>query len=234
MKKFIGIIMLCCVVAITSCNMSTLKGNGNIIREERITEAFTKIVADGSMEIVLSQGSKESISVMTDENLLKNIESIISGKVLSITQKGNLAPTKTMVVYITVIDVSAIATSGSVKISGATPLHVQSLKLEGSGAVECQLEVYSDVFDASMDGSSELILTGKASKAEYHISGSGKLMALDYETSFCKLEVAGSAEAKVNVTTTLDVDISGSSEVKYKGAATVNQQISGSGRVSKL
>lgn len=64
------------------------------------------------------------------------------------------------------------------------------------------------------------------------IAGSGSVLADRIEAETVKVRIAGSGDAKVHATKSLDVSIAGSGDVSYKGNPTkITQDIAGSGKV---
>jgi Putative auto-transporter adhesin, head GIN domain len=217
-----------------SCNLATIQGNGQIAKEMRTTTNFDAVEASGSVEVVLTQGRVETVEVETDQNLLEYITTEVSGRKLIIKQKASLSPSKRLIVYVTVVNLKEIKTSGAITITGTNQFHFPSLVIDASGVVDGKIDLFVDELKLEVSGSAELIITGRAKKANYDLSGATKLMALDFITEDCSLDVSGSSEAQVNANNTLDIDVSGASVVKYKGAAKVKQDVSGASSVEHI
>ena len=75
MKKLMYLILSGMFVASvsTACNDETIKGNGNVKSESRTAQNFDKISNGGSIDVEITQGTSESVTVLTDENLLPYI-----------------------------------------------------------------------------------------------------------------------------------------------------------------
>jgi len=69
---------------------------------------------------------------------------------------------------------------------------------------------------------------------EARISGSGKILAEDFQVSECSVMISGSGNCTVGVSDELDAKISGSGNVYYRGNPEINSATSGSGSVKSL
>ncbi len=89
-------------------------------KESREVGAFTSLASGGPMEVKLSYGNSNSISVEADENLLPYIETTVSdGKLTIKTSKNkNLKPKSKMTVYVSMTTISSLQLSGSGSING--------------------------------------------------------------------------------------------------------------------
>jgi len=233
MKLFVPIFLFLTSFIFWGCNVIPIKGNGNILTDVRDVAPFEKIEADGSFEIRIKQGTKEAITVITDENLLPEILTEIEGGKLHIhSTNKSLVFSKSVIVELTVVNLQSINLSGSCNIEGKGDWHFNDFEMESSGATESKFNLFANNFSSDISGSGTLTLTGRVSKADIEISGSGELFASTFEAKAISLEISGAGSAEVFATETLKVSVSGSGDVKYKGTPRITQDISGSGSVN--
>jgi len=85
----------CIVIDLNGCSAQTVKGSGNVISESRQVPEFREIRLEGQGKVSLAQGSRSSIEVTTDDNILPSIETeVTNGKLIISHEKGkNLRPT---------------------------------------------------------------------------------------------------------------------------------------------
>ena len=77
------------------CHLSGIRGDGNIVTENRPVQDFTSVEAEGAFDIEWVPGSA-SCTIRTDENLLRHVETSINGKKLRLEWHGQLRPTHGM------------------------------------------------------------------------------------------------------------------------------------------
>jgi hypothetical protein len=106
-------------------------------------------------------------------------------------------------------------------------------QLSGSGNISGDIE--SEDLVVKQSGSSNIKLSGSATKAEFTCSGSGNINSPDLKTEVCRVRISGSGNAELTVNRELSANISGSGSIRYRGAGNlVNATTSGSGRIRKI
>jgi hypothetical protein len=108
---------------------------------------------------------------------------------------------------------------------------VQRFRLAGSNSLTVA-RYDRDSLEVSISGSGNADLNGKARRAEFKISGSGKIDAAGLAVADAKINISGSGEAKAGPTQSADINISGSGDVELtSNPAKLNSKVSGSGSV---
>lgn len=216
-----------------SC-INTIDGNGNVTKETRSVSDFNKIDISGRYEVLLNQGDKENLEIEVDENLLENIKSEVKNNTLIISSKRPVGKSKSLKLYITVIDVDDIEVSGAIKLMNKGTYKTDNLDLRASGAGDIDLDVETENLTIDMSGASETKLSGSSKNFDIEISGAGKLDAKKLKTRNTSVDISGAGSAVVFAKKTLKVDVSGAGSVKYKGNPKIEKDISGAGSVEKL
>ena len=215
-----------CLIVI---NGKSVQGSGKIITEKRVVSEFNKIHLEGSGNVVLTQGEKQSLIIKTDDNIIPHIGIDVSGKKLAIShRRHHLRPT-TFEVNITVKNMEGVAISGSGDISGKGRFVTDAFYAEISGSGDVDLDVETGNLVSIISGSGSIHLSGKAEDYTLSISGSGKINAFDVEAKHVSVKISGSGDCRVYATESLEAMISGSGDVYYKGRPQINTRISGSG-----
>ncbi len=232
MKKFLGFALLALVF--TACEPG-IEGNGNVKEETRESAPFDKIDVSGSFDIFLTPGNYTSVQVVTDENLLEHIETYVKGGTLYVEAKEKLGHYQKLELVLTMKTFNGADLSGACELKSKGMLNGEDVELDFNGAVEADLDLTCNKLDVDMSGASELTIRGEAKKAKFEISGAGDIVADEFKTESCRVEISGAGEAKVFATETLDVDVSGAAEVRYRGnPGEVKQDVSGAATVKPL
>lgn len=224
------------LLSFSSQNNERIKGNGNVKEESREASAFTDISTSGVYKVIIEQGNTHSIRVEAEDNLLPYIVTDISRGELSIhSKKGyNIQPTKDIKVYITLQKVEKLSASGASGFTSKGKLTSDRILLDLSGATDANLDIRTHELKVGVSGAGNITLKGNTDKADYGVSGSADISALDLTTDEAKLGISGTGKANVFVQKSLNVVISGMGNVKYKGEPSINQIISGMGKISKI
>ena len=238
MAKYVILIGLATVMALLlhSCidNLSCVEGNGEVTEQERDLSGFDEIVLEGSANLIISQGSPYRVLVETDENLLSNVETYISGTKLVIDTKSSLCPT-VLNIYISMEDISDLNLDGSGNVYFETPINTNSLDIDidGSGDIVFKDTVNADKFDLSIGGSgdinSAMII---ATNLSLLIDGSGDIELEEVALENISIEIEGSGDvyaAGNAVNSFLRIDGSGNIDLLYLETKNTDAMINGSG-----
>jgi hypothetical protein len=199
-------------LSLGGCHLSGIRGDGNIVTENRTVQEFTSVEAEGAFDIEWVTGPA-SCTIRTDENLLRHVETSMNGKMLRMEWHGQLRPTHGMKVKLSSSSLTGARLTGAVRLA-ATRLSGKGFYLEGTGATR-----------VTADGAvNELIAT---------MSGASKLDAESLQVKVAELSISGAGKAEVSASDTLKVAISGAGKVTYSGNPTVEKHISGAGTIRK-
>ena len=238
MKTFIGILTL--LIFSTSLSAQTfnkkIKGNGNVITENRNLTDYDKISVAGAFDVNLVKGKEGAISIEAEENLMEYIETVVENGLLKIQPKKDYQLKSTITIQITVpvetIDAVSLAGSGtvsSIAILNATDL---TLKLAGSGDINLPVSVKN--LNSKIAGSGNIKLSGNTDEFNGEISGSGNIEASDLKATASHINIAGSGNVEVHAVSEIHAKIVGSGDVIYSGNPTIEKVKSvGSGSIRK-
>jgi hypothetical protein len=237
-KKKLLLILLLLVVLLTfnACSAMVTKGSGDLITETRQVSNFDRIDLSGVGEVIVTQDGSESLSIETDDNIMKYVEAVVEDGTLKLGFKDrvNFISPSRLVFYVSVDDLNGVAVSGSGDIE-SDMLKTDHLDVAVSGSGDVQVaDISTDEVNTDISGSGEVYLSGDATTQDLTISGSGKYQAGDLCSESVTVNISGSGSATVCATENLDSDISGSGSVNYYGQPMINSTGSGSGTLNSL
>jgi hypothetical protein len=204
-------------------------------KEERDLASFTGVSLSLSADVLLTQGSPQTVIIEADDSDLENIVTVVRGGILEIKKeplwRRNM---KNVTIWITVPEVDGLYLSGSGSILSEKTLTSQELeiRISGSGKIDLR-ELQGDELSIAISGSGNTYLAGNADEADITISGSGGIKAPSLQVSECSVRVSGSGSCAIDATGELAARISGSGRVTYFSNPEIDAAISGSGRVKK-
>ena len=226
-------------------------------REVRNVESFTKISFGFAGTLYLKQGSPQKVEIEGDADILKEIETEVSGGRLRIGTEDKWfnrhSNNEKITVYITVPKIEGVGVSGSGNIIGQSTIQSDDLNLNvsGSGSMSLEFNATGDVnadvsgsgnldikgngksFDSDVSGSGRVSLAGRIENtASFGISGSGKIQASG-SADLVKTDISGSGKVLASdlQTNRCEVRISGSGDVEINVKNELEANISGSGSV---
>ena len=211
MRKILIVLLAGCVVLVVGCHLPGIRGNGQIKTEERPIAAFVNLDGSGAFEIEWQNGSPV-VRITTDENLLRYVETNVSGDTLHLRTREHVWPTHGIKVVI-----SSPTRSGG-KMRGAIKLTAKQLS--------------GPIFALEAKGASQVSLDGSVDRLLVDMTGASQLAAAGLQAKIAEISTTGAGDAEVAVTDTLKVVITGAGKVTYSGnPPTIKKQITGAGSI---
>ena len=235
-RFLIVLLFFVAILTVTGCNAFVTRGSGDLVTEQRQVSNFDRVELSGMGEVVITQDGSESLSIETDDNIMKYVEAVVEGGTLKLGFKDrvNFISPSRLVFYVSVDDLNGVAVSGSGDIE-SDMLKTDHLDVAVSGSGDVQVaELSTGEVNADISGSGEVYLSGDATTQDLTISGSGKYQAGDLCSGSVTVSISGSGKATVCAIETLESDISGSGSVNYYGQPSINSSGSGSGALNSL
>lgn len=219
-----------------SGDQNGIEGSGNVVENERPVEGFDQIVFRSEGRIVLSQGSRESLAVETDDNLLGYVETEVRNGTLEIrTADGvDIDPTDSVEFRIGFVDLTRLehAGVGSIDLSEWST-NDATIVLNGVGDILVGT-LSGTMLSVQHEGVGTISIAGSVDRQEVTLSGLGEYEAEDLETATATIYASDSASATVWVMDALEAVVSGLGSVEFYGNPQVTETVGGSGAVTSL
>ncbi|MGV3538329.1 MAG: head GIN domain-containing protein [Rufibacter sp.] len=184
-------------------------------------------------QVIISAGTKQTVSLETFSNLLPEIITEVVGNTLVIRSESCLEySSDEAIFYVTLptIENVELKSSGEVRIQGVPTTSKLTLNLSGSGTIN----YFGDTPTLNLlhSGSGDIVLLGSTNHLETLLSGSGRIQGFSLIAATAKTVLAGSGYQQVWVTESLDVSITGSGNVFYRGRPNlISSYLSGTGKL---
>ncbi len=218
---------------------------------------FSALNIYGAVEVVISQGEKESVRIEGDE-VGKSILVIKNNKktleVYTENKKNLKISSFKLIVYITINNLTEIECSGASDLKSTGELNFDNIKLSFSGASDINLTLNAQTIDLSISGASDAKLNIKAQKIKADVYGAsdvvlaGSVPLLELISSGAsdvkaeKLDVQdgnisclGASVTKVRVSDNINIDVSGASDLTIKGNPKIGtKSVTGASKVRQF
>jgi len=219
----------------------------DIISEKRAVSDFDHVFikVKHEAELIITQGSEESLSIVGPQDVLVNIKETVKDGTLTIESTGKwyekmrdavkTSVTRKVVRYnLTVKNLRKLELEGVIRAS-ASNIKSDSLWMQLSGAGVINFDsLETDQLDVTLPGTGRITLTGKATKQIASIKGAGEYYAPRLESATTDLELKGVGSATVWVTDDFTVTVQGVGSVSYYGDPKVKSDISAVGSLNCL
>lgn len=195
-------------------NFADERGSGNSKTESRNVSGFTKIEAENAVNVEITAQKDFGVSVETDDNLLQNIITEVSGDTLKIYAKNHISPKSRINIKISMPKIEGL------EISGASNAVVTNVK--------------ADSLEMKASGASKIKIVGEAKEINADASGASKIDAENLKAEDVEVEASGASSAAVSASGDLKADASGASKIIYSGEPkNLEQNASGASSISK-
>jgi hypothetical protein len=213
-----------------------IPGSGRITTETTQVGDFDRLTFSSEGTVILTQEEKASLSIEADDNLHQYVTTSVLGGELAISTAGgtDIAPSRSIVFRVEVVDLSGIELAGVGTIS-AEKLDGTAVAviLSGTGDITIdQLQAEQVTVDHSGVGTVRLV--GEVGEQRVAVSGVGGYDGSELASRIGQVEAWGTGKAMVWVTDELQLVVSESGAVEFYGSPTVNQEVSGSGTATPL
>ena len=213
-----------------------VEGSGNVVDEERGLAGFSRIVAQGPLDVRVRAADADRVVVHADDNIAPLIETAVQGGALVI----------------------GVRAGASFRTQTKVQVRVQARRLEGvvvRGSGDARADrVETDVFEATLQGSGDIVvdslragavavsiagngdvrIKGTAASLGVVLDGSGDVHCADLVAQQVAVRIRGNGDVRVHATEELKVDVDGSGDVHYRGSPKISKSIRGSGSVTAL
>lgn len=238
-KFFYGaFLFIISAVLFSSCTTRRVKGNGEIVKQDRKENSFHSVKVAGAFDVYFSQADEQEIVIEADDNLLRYIETRVEDGVLRIRTKSgrNLRPTEDMKVYIKAPKYKSLGIAGSGNLVAETKIastEKVKLSISGSGDIKLQ-EIDAPQVDVNISGSGKAEGFGNTRDLEIDVAGSGDVMMKELKSENAKISIAGSGNVWIFASMKLDVRVAGGGDIHYYGnPADIKSKLAGSGNLIK-
>jgi serine/threonine protein kinase len=213
-------------------------GSGNVVTTAREIRDFHGITVEYLAEIVIKQGSAESIKIEAEDNVIEDLRTDVKDGILTIDRVDDserwVRPTKPVRITIVVkeLDEFNFDSTGTVEIDS---LKSDSLDLNVNGPGTLILnKVQFKTLNCKLDGAGTLTLSGTVDNLNVDMSGFGSFQADDLHTQIADVSIDGAGGATVWVEKSLTARISGAGSICYYGSPTVAKIVDGVGSITSL
>lgn len=222
------------LVLASSCRITDgVDGDGHRQTESRSVGAFSRVSADGPLDVTITQGETPSVVVSVDSNLQPLVRTHVADDRLFIDVSepiGDIVAGPHVLVTTPLLRSAVLRGSGGLSAETFQQADPLDVALDGSGDMFLSAEVPG--MAVRLTGSGNLRLRGVTADATLTLDGSGDLRAVELTSVTADIRLAGSGNITATVTGTSRVALDGSGDVELFGGGTIEHSSrSGSGQL---
>lgn len=199
--------------------------------ETRNVDAFTGVSSSALVSIELKSGSPCAVTLEGDGDAIKTITTEVKEGTLVVGQDGHSKAGPVRVI-VTISDLKKIDIGGPAELDAEGTFTVDSLRIDGSGGAQGELNVSARVVDVDLSGAASLRICGTATKLIADLSGAADLRSGCLDAQNVNVNTSGAASASVMASQSVNAKSSGASDILiYGDAASRTVESSGSSSI---
>jgi len=215
---------------------SAISGSGHLVSRIKSVEGFTQVDVSNAFKVSISHGSRQSVSITADDNVMELIEVERRGDTLSIGLQAGDYEKVTLEGKIEMPELKGLQFSGATRgtISGFSSANELSVGLSGASILEGDLE--GKHADLRLSGASRVKLSGTVERLLINGSGASGFDLAAFTVARAEVSLSGASRATVKATQSLDgVTLSGASVLSYLGHPEIKEvSTSGASTVERV
>ena len=189
---------------------------------------FNSIGISSGIDLYLTQGGSESVTVKSDGETLKEIVVEQNGSNINIKFRDGISwsgmfKNRIIKAYVSYKTLNALAASGGSDVFTQNLLKTEKLAIRSSGGSDLKLAVSCGDITIQSSGGSDIDLKGKANNMTIQSSGGSDIDAYEFVTDYAKVQVSGGSDVNIYVNKGLEAAASGGGDVSYKGNAALRK-----------
>lgn len=217
------------------------KSTGEITLEHRTIEPFEYISLEDNINLIITQGETESVTVRAGENLLSDIVTEVDNNQLTIRNDNNCNwvrnYNKDIDVYLTVRYLTGITYRSSGLVLSTNTIISDSLSIavwDGTGTIDMDIQTRVSTLSIHY-GSVDFHIRGQSGVTFIYAGSYGPFFCQELISQFTFMNNRGSNDCYVHCNKQLEVEIEYTGSIYYTGRPEiVKAKITGSGQLINL
>jgi hypothetical protein len=208
-------------IAIIAISTTTLSAQTTISQNRELPH-FKAVVVNSGIDLYLSQGNTEQLTVSAADNKIDHIITEVKNETLhiyfeksnwSLNWNNQSAPK----VQLTFKDLETIRANGGSDVYSKERLIFENIDIHANGGSDVKIELNAVAVNVAAAGGSDALLSGTTKYLHATASGGSDVKAKNLTSKYCKVEASGGSDAYVFTDFELQAVASGGSDVHYYG-----------------
>ena len=215
-------------LSVGSC-IPHIRGNGNVVKEERSVNNFESISVSSGIELLINQDSFEKVVVEADENIMKILRTEVKGGKLKIFMEEGVLHAKKMKVYVTLKTLKSLECSSGSETKTDNKITTENLTVHASSGSGVNVEISCSRLKAESNSGSNLKISGTAQFISADSSSGSELNTSNLVAETGEASASSGANLKIHVTKEIKAHCSSGAQIDVSGNPTTRDTDSSSG-----
>ncbi|MFC3050596.1 head GIN domain-containing protein [Kordiimonas pumila] len=203
--------------------------------EERAVAAFTRVELQGAMDVNITHGDQQRVTVTADTGILDKLTTTVKDGILVVDMKSGLFRNIKVMrvdIILPVLDGMKLKGSGDMLAEGFTAEKLD-LMLTGSGDLNIK-GLDAELLSVALKGSGDIRLKGTCQSIDVDLKGSGDVEADSMKCAKATANLRGSGDIDLYARDSADLKLRGSGDIDIHGNPTdLHTEVQGSGDITR-
>lgn len=223
MKNIPFKVLTLCFIAtlLSSCNsnmFNSVTGNRNVTIEDRSKkEPFTAIKVSAGLDLYISQGTKNKITVEADENLQQLIKTEVKDGVLTIYSEKNIWKAKAKKIYVTIKELETLAATSGAEVYAKETLTTKNLTVSATSGAEITISVDADAIETNATSGADIAISGISNTHISKATSGATVDAFKLQSKNVTAIVTSGADINIYASENLDAKATSGGGIDFTG-----------------
>jgi hypothetical protein len=223
MKTILSKLTILILVALTttSCAIDVFNkvtGDRNVVTKDRnITADFTGIKVNTGLDLYITQGIENSVTVEADENLHAIIITEVKDGVLKIYSEKNIWRAKARKIHVTVINFNKLtATSGS-DVYGNGTINTDEISISASSGADIKIAIAAKSVETSATSGSDIRISGTSENHASSATSGSSIKAFDLISENVIVKATSGADINIYASNRIEAKANSGGDIDFRG-----------------
>lgn len=219
MKTSIKVLGLSIIIAtLMSCTYSGIKGSKNVIKQKReLTENIEKVKVSTGIDLILTQGSKNSLEVEADDNIVDILKTEVKGDQLNIYFEKNVRNVKSRKVYLTIPSLKSLKTTSGASVECKDGFSGEDIAINASSGSNIDISLNYKHVDCSSSSGSDIDIVGECDNVNLNASSGSDIEAKKLSSNIADVNASSGSDITVLVKQKITANASSGGDIDYYG-----------------
>ncbi len=205
------------VILFSSCNISGVTGNKNIVKQTRkVDKNYTAVKVSEGINLFLSQKDETSVIVEADENIQDLLMTEVENGTLKIYLK-NAVGKATKNVYVTMPEIKKLTASSAANLRTKSLIKSNNLTIDASSGADIEAEIETTNLTCESSSGADIDLSGICETADFHASSGANIDAKELEADTVSAKVSSGGDIHLSAKISLTANASSGGNISYYG-----------------
>lgn len=195
----------------------SVKGNGEVTEETRQIENFSQLEASTGLDVFLIADTSEYVIVEADENLHKDIQTVLKGKTLKIFSESRIRWAESKKIFVHYKNLAELSSSSGATVRSQNDIKSQNLEIDASSGSQQYLQINTNRMEGHCSSGAHIYLSGKSDKADIKASSGAHFKGPNFRVTNCNADASSGAHIWVDVTDEINAEASSGGQIYYSG-----------------